>query len=126
MASVRERPQRLKPSFEAHSGYVLKVAVQGESGGNIEMGKGVADLLQPHVATLSNGQSAGEHIGRIFEHPIHLAVILDVKTGALELHAVGVLYGLGSLNADHYVLRMGVILAQVMTVVGRHQWQAKI
>src|SRR5271168_459423 len=65
---------------------VLKIAISGESCGHIEMRKWVADLLNPHVAALSDGQCTGKHLRGVFKHARHLLVILNVEVRALELH----------------------------------------
>ena len=52
--------------------------------------------------------------------------LLTKKSRALELHAIAILDGLPRLDAHHDILRVGVVLAEVVTVVGRHQRQAEV
>ena len=82
------------------------------------MGERIADFCQLRIAALGNFQCAREHVRRALEYLIHLVVAFDVEVAALEFHPVLVLNTLAGLNADHHVLRMGVVLAQVMAVIG--------
>ena len=59
--------------------------------------------------------------GAIFEDAVHFVVALDEKSGALELHAIGVLDGLAGLYAQHHILGVGVVFAEVMAVIGGDQ-----
>ncbi len=45
---------------------------------------------------------------------------------AIELHPVGVLNRLGGLDANHHVLRVGIVLTEVVAVVGRNQRQSEV
>ena len=56
----------------------------------------------------------------------HFVVALDEEIGAMELHAVGVLDRLAGLNAEHHVLRVSIVFAEIVAVVGGHQRQAQI
>ena len=78
----------------------------------------IADFVEPKIAALGNRQSSRENVGRVLEDLIHLVVALDVELVALKLHPVRILNTLPGLNADHHVLRVGIVFAQVMTVVG--------
>ena len=51
---------------------------------------------------------------------------LDEKLVAVKLHAVGVVDRFAGLDADHHVLRVRVVFAEVVAVVGRDQRQAEI
>ncbi len=125
-ALLVQRAQRLQAAGEAFAGYVNEVAVDGVAGRNLELRKRIRHFLQPQAAALGNIEGAGEHFGRILEHAVHLVVVLDEELGALELHASGVVNGLAGLDAQHDVLGVGVVFAEVMAIVGGHQRQAKI
>ena len=84
------------------------------------------NFLQSQVAALGNTQRARQHLRRILEHAQHLVAVLDKKLVALELHPVRVLDGLPRLNAQHHILRMRIVFAQIVAVVGRDQRQPKI
>ncbi len=53
-------------------------------------------------------------------------MVLDEKLVAVKLHARRVVNRLAGLNAEHDVLRVGVVFAEVVAVVGGDQRQAKI
>ena len=57
---------------------------------------------------------------------MHLVVVLDEELVAVELHAGGVVNRLAGLDAQHHVLRVGVVFAEVVAVVGGDQRQAEI
>ena len=86
----------------------------------------IADFFQPHIAAFRDAQGAGKHVGRVFEDLVHFVMALDEKARALELHAIGVLNRLAGLNAQHHVLRVRVVLAEIVAVVGGDQRKAKI
>ena len=75
---------------EALAGYVDEVAVDGVAGRNFELGKRIRNFFQAKAATLGDVERAREHLGRIFEHAIHLVMVLDEELVAVELHAAGV------------------------------------
>ena len=51
---------------------------------------------------------------------------LDEELVAVELHAGGVVDRLAGLDAEHHVLRVGVVFAEIVAVVGGDQRQAEI
>ena len=59
------------------------------------------------------------------KHLRHFGGALHVELVAMKFQPLGVVDGLASLNADHYVLRVRVVLAQIVAVVGRHQRNAE-
>ena len=120
-----EAAKRVQASRETFSRNMFEIAIQSESRGHIEVRERVADLFQPHVAAFRNAKGAGEHVRRIFKDAIHFVMALDEKSGALELHAVGVLDGLAGLYAQHHILGMRVVFAEVVAVIGRDHRQAE-
>ena len=90
------------------------------------MRKRIADFFQPQVAAFGDGQRARKHVGRVFEDAVHFVMTLDVKSRALELHAIGVLDRLAGLDAQHHVLGVGVVFAEIVAVVGRDHRQAEV
>ncbi len=46
--------------------------------------------------------------------------------GAIELHALGVANRLAGLNAEHDVLRVGVVFTEIVAVVGGDERKAEI
>ncbi len=85
-----------------------------------------ADFLQLDVAALGDGQGAREHVGRVLEDAHHLVVALHVELVALELQPARILDGLARLYADHHVLGVGVLFAEIVAVVGRDQRNAGV
>src|SRR6185437_4859451 len=126
LARLRLRTNRFHPSGKTVARYVLKIAVEGVAIRHIEMRERIADLLQFQVAAFGDRQRPREHLRGILEHLIHLIVALDVKAGALKLHPVRILNALAGLNAHHHVLCMRVVLAEIVAVVGRDQWNTEI
>ncbi len=72
--------------------------------GNFEFGERIADALDFHVATISDGQSAGDGIGQFAEDLSHFFAGLEIKLVGGELHALGVAHGLAGLNAHENFL----------------------
>src|SRR5260370_10175852 len=97
---------------------MLDVAVERVSIGHIEMREGVADFVETQVAAFCDRPRASENVRSIFEYLVYRVMTLDVELAALELHPVRILDALAGLNADHHVLRVGVVFAEIMTVVG--------
>ena len=105
---------------------MFEITIERVACRNIEMRKRIADLRELYVAAFRNFQRAREHIRRILEYLIHLVVVLDIEAGALELHPIRILNALTRLNADHHVLCVSIVFAQVMTVVGCDQRNPKV
>ncbi len=53
-------------------------------------------------------------------------MILDEELSAVEFHPRRVVDGFSGLDAEHYVLGVSVVLAQVVAVVGGDEWQSEI
>src|ERR1700735_1638700 len=90
------------------------------------MWKWSRNLRHFEMATLANGARARQNLRRILEHAQHLVAILDEELVALELQPVRILNRLAHLDAQHHILRMGVVFAQVVTVIRSHHRQPKI
>ena len=63
---------------------------------------------------------------RVLEDAGHFVVALDEELVAVELHAGGVANGFAGLDAEHDVLGVGVVFAEIVAVVGGDQRQAEI
>ena len=105
---------------------MLKIAVERVAGRYIKVRKRIADFLQTNMTAFGDIQSAGEHIRRVLKNLIHLVMALDVELGALKLHPVRVLNALAGLDANHYVLGVRIVFAEIMTVVGRDQRKPEV
>ncbi len=126
LALLVQRAQRFEAAGEAFAGDVLEITVDGVAGRDIELRERIRDFFQAHVAALGDVERAREHVGRILEDAGHLVAALDEELVAVELHAVGVANRLAGLDAEHDVLRVGVVFAEIVAVVGGDQRQAKI
>ena len=120
------RAQCLQPPSESITGHVFEIAVQRITVRYVKVRERIADFFQPHVAAFRDRQGAREHVGRIFKDALHFFMTLDEKPAALELHAIGVLDGLAGLDAQHHVLGVSVVLAEIVAVVGSDHRQAQV
>ena len=84
------------------------------------------NFFQADIAALGNLQRACQDTFVSQENLRHLGIALHEKLIAMKLQPVGVVDRLAGLDADHHVLRVGVVLAQIVAVVGRHQRQTKV
>ena len=78
---------------------------------------GVAEL-KVKIALLGDLCRVGTGLRYHGEQLVHLVCGLDVEFIGLELHAVGVLNSLAGLDAQQDALHLGVLFAQIMSVVG--------
>src|ERR1019366_5746126 len=116
-----EFPQNIEPMGKALPGDVLKVVRQRVTGRHLKLGKRIVNFFQPNVAAFRDLQGPRRHVLISQENLLHLDGALHGKLVATEFQAVGVVDGFTHLNAEHHVLRMGVILAEIVAVIGRDQ-----
>ncbi len=83
-------------------------------------------FFEAQSAALGDVERARQDLRRVLEHAIHLVVALDEELRALKLHPRGIVNRLARLNAQHHILRMRIVLAKIVAVVGRHQRQPEI
>ena len=120
-----QRAQRLQAAGKALASHVDEVAVNGVAGRNLELRKGICDFFQPQAAALGDVERAREHLRGVLEDARHFVVALDEELGAVELHATGVVNGLAGLDAQHDVLGVSVVFAEVVAVIGGNERQTK-
>ena len=84
------------------------------------------DLFQAHVAALGNFQRAFQDALVSRENLGHLGIALHEKLVAVELEPVGVVDGLAGLDAQHHILRVRIVLAKIVAIVGCHQRKAQV
>jgi len=107
-----------KSLLQALPAHLLKIAVDGVSGRNGELRKGIVNLAELEIAALGNLHGARGHAGRIGEERGHLVGALDEELVGVEFEAIGVLnFGVG-LDAEHYVVGVGVFAAEIVRVIG--------
>ena len=78
------------------------------------------------IALLGNLCRIGAGFRHHGEQFVHLVCGLDVEFIGLELHAVGILNGLASLDAQQDALHLGVLFAQIMGIVGGCHGDARL
>ena len=103
-----------------------EVTVDGVARRDFELWKRICNFFQAQAAALGNVERARENFRRVFEDAIHFVVILDEELCAIELHAASVVNRLASLNAEHHVLCVGVVFAEIVAVVGGDKRQTEI
>ncbi len=118
--------QHFHPPREAFAANTFEVAVDIHSRRHIESRKRIAHLVQLEIAPLSDRQRPLQDVGLAAEDLLHFLVALHEELVGLELHAI--LFGdrLARLDADHHVLRVGVVLTEVMAVVSRNRGNAEL
>jgi hypothetical protein len=77
--------------------------------------------MQLQLAALGNLHRPLQDLGRVREEPLHLLGALHKKLIAVEAEALLVVNLRAGLHAEHHVVRVRVLAAQVVRVVGRHQ-----
>ena len=119
--------RRLHPLLQSLAANFLKVAVDAVCPcGHREIRKRIVDLVQLEVAALGNLHCPRNHRRRILEHLRHLVRALHKKLVAVELESIRVVDLGARLHAQHYFVRMRVLAAQVVRIVGRHQRNPQI
>ena len=81
---------------------------------------GVAEL-EIKIALICDDLGVGASLRHHGEQVVHLIRRLDVEFVGLELHFVGVLHGLAGLDAKQDALHLGIVPAQIVSIVrSRH------
>ncbi len=107
--------------FEALAGNVFEIRVNRMLGRHIEFWKRLLDLFELHLAALRDLPGQVERIFEFAEQGCHFGARLEIELGLLEAHAAAVAHGLAGLNAQHDLVRAGVVLAHIVRVVGGDQ-----
>ena len=82
-----QRTQRLQAAGKAFARHMHKVTVDGESRRDFELRERRCRFFQPQIAALCDGYRATHHLGRVFEHAVHLLGALHEELRAFEFHA---------------------------------------
>src|SRR5260370_893247 len=96
----------------------FKVAGGGMPFRNFELRERIRDALHFDVAARGDVHGAAQRFGKLAENLGHLQCALEVKLVGLEFHAIRVAHGLAGLDAEQHVLGVGVVVMEVMTIVG--------
>ena len=126
LSLLLHRTQGFQAAGEAFAGYVDEVAVNRVAGWDLELRKRIRNFFQAEAAALGDIERAREYLGGVLEQARHFVVVLDEELRTVELHAARVVNGLAGLDAQHDVLGVGIVFAQVMAVIGGHERQAEI
>ena len=118
--------QQREAARKAFAGYVLEVIVERIPWGHIELWKWLAHLFQFDIAALSDLHGARQHTLVAGEDLCHFGRTLHEKLIVGEFQPVGIVDRLAGLDADHHILRVSVVFAQVMAVVGGDQWDIQL
>ena len=121
-----ELAQDVQPLAKALAADMLEVVGDRVARRHFELRKRVVNFFQPHIAALGNLQRARQHPLVSREHLPHLGSALHEELVAVELQAVGVVDRLARLNADHHVLGVRVVLAEIVAVVGGDQRHVEV
>ena len=87
-------------------------------GGTANSGKGLVHLVELEGATLGELHGAADHFGRVGEELFHFRRAFHVELVGIELEALGVVDGVRGLDAEQDFVGVGVVVAEVVGVVG--------
>ena len=106
---------------------VLEVVGQRIAGGHFELRERDRELFPgEHCSARRSPACAPARARSRMKTCAISAAALHEKLIAMKLQPVGVVDRLAGLDADHHVLRVRIVLAQIVAVVGRHQRQTKV
>ena len=114
------------PFFEAVAGHVFEVTIDGLAGRNVEFWKRIGDGIELDVAALGDVEGAGKGAGNFAEEPLHFGLRFDVELLRGELHAIRIRHGFAGLDAEHDFVRAGIVLAEVVRIVGGDERDAGV
>ena len=92
----------------------------------VEFRQVVDTELEVHLAHVGDFLGVLQRLGVLGEEGGHLRLALDVELLSLEAHPAGVVLHLAGLDAHQNVLSPGVLLFQIVGVVGAHQGDARL
>ena len=99
--------------------------VGGVLGGAGEAGEEVP-LLEVELAQVGHPRGVGQRLGLVREERPHLRFGLDVRFLAGEAEALGVVEVAAGADREQHVVRLGVLPAEVVRVVGGHDADAEL
>ncbi|MCG3774995.1 MAG: hypothetical protein JW395_1823 [Nitrospira sp.] len=105
-------------TFKALPGHVSKVRIRIKGRRDIKARERILHLIQLYLATLRDLPGAINRIFEFAEEGHHLVAGLQVELGVIPVHALGIVDGLARRDAHQDLVSAGVILAEVVRVVG--------
>ena len=111
----------VEPLAETRAANFGKIAVDGVARGYGKFRERIGDLVQLERTTLGKLHGAADHFRSMGEEPFHLRRALDVELVGIEFEALGVVDGVGGLHAEQHFVRMMIVFAEIVAVVGGDQ-----
>ena len=118
--------QPRQPGREALAHHVLEVGVDGEAGRDVEVGQVVHARGEVDVDAIGDAHRVGQRVRELGEDLRHRLRRLQEELIAVIAQPVGVVHRLAGADAEQDVVRLVVVLAQVVHVVGAHHRQAEV
>ena len=116
---------RLEPLLKSCPAHFLEVAVERVALRDRKLRERIVDLVQLELAALDKLHRAAHHFGRMGEQPLHLFGGLDVKLLGIKFEPLRIVNGSRGLHAQQHLVRVMIVFAQIVAVVGRHQRNAE-
>jgi len=113
--------RRLQTLLQALAADFLKVAVDGVPRRNRKLRKRIVHFVQLQVAALGKLHRAFHDLGRVREKLLHLRGRLHVELIGIEFEPLRIVDRRQRLYAQQDFMRVRVVLAQIVAVVGGHQ-----
>ncbi len=104
----------------------FEVVVERNGVGCIEMWERIFDFGELELAALGKLHGAGADFGSVGEEAVHLFGGLDVELLGVELEALGVVHAAGGLDAEEDFVGAGVLVFDVVRVVGGDERDVEI
>ena len=104
----------------------FEVGVEVHAVGAVEFGEGILYLGELELAALGKLHGAGADFGRVGEEAMHLFGGLDVELLRVEFKALGVVHAAGGLDAEEDFVGAGVLVLDVVRVVGGDEGDVEI
>ena len=117
------RGDRPVAPFQAALALRAQPALDGVAVRNREVRDPQLAERQREVGHLGDPPGVRDRLGMVREEGRHLGRRLDVELGGLEPHPVGRVEVVAGADAEQDVVRLGLVLADVMEVVGDHERQ---
>ena len=118
--------QPRQPRREALAHHVLEVGVDGEAGRHVEVGQVVHARRQVDVDAIGDPHRVGQRVRELGEDLRHRFRRLQEELIAVIAQPIDVVHRLAGADAEQDVVRLVVVLAQVVHVVGAHHRQAEV
>ena len=106
-------------------GHLFKVAARCVALRHFEFRKRVRNMFDLDVAAGGDVESPSERVRNFAEDLGHLLSGFEIELVCGELHAMRIAHGLAGLNAEQELLGVGILVMQVVTIVGGDEGNAR-